>query len=182
MNLLLERSHTRPFFFFSFFFPPMGWDLRHQVLRPLLAYCIAPDDWWGWLWSNWRNEDWQGKPKYSENTCPSAILSTTNPTWPDPGSNPGRRGGKPATNRLSYGAAYTTFSYHIYYIFFPREMILVYPLPLPPISQLKWLLIVSQSVFLLKRKKPQCDCDWFVYVNVSPSLPSYDWDISLKHT
>jgi hypothetical protein len=32
-------------------------------------------------------------------------LSTTNPTWPDPGSNPGRRGGKPATNRLSYGAA-----------------------------------------------------------------------------
>jgi hypothetical protein len=32
-------------------------------------------------------------------------LSTTNPTWPDPGANPGRRGGKPATNRLSYGAA-----------------------------------------------------------------------------
>jgi hypothetical protein len=25
---------------------------------------------------------------------------------PDPGSNPGRCGGKPATNRLSYGAAY----------------------------------------------------------------------------
>jgi hypothetical protein len=24
---------------------------------------------------------------------------------PGPGSNPGRRGGKPATNRLSYGAA-----------------------------------------------------------------------------
>jgi hypothetical protein len=22
----------------------MGWDLRHQVLRPLLAYCTAPDD------------------------------------------------------------------------------------------------------------------------------------------
>jgi hypothetical protein len=39
-------------------------------------------------------------------TCPSATLSTTNPTWPDPGLNPGRRGGKPATNRLSYGAAF----------------------------------------------------------------------------
>jgi hypothetical protein len=26
--------------------------------------------------------------------------------WPDLGSNPGRWGGKPATNRLSYGAAY----------------------------------------------------------------------------
>jgi hypothetical protein len=83
----------------------VGWDLLHQVLRPLLAYCTAPDDRWGWLWSNWWNEDWQGKPKYSEKTCPSAILSTTNPTWPDPGANPGRRGGKSATNRLSYGAA-----------------------------------------------------------------------------
>jgi hypothetical protein len=32
--------------------------------------------------------------------CPSQ-----NPTWPDPDLNPGRRGGNPATNRLSYGAA-----------------------------------------------------------------------------
>jgi hypothetical protein len=65
----------------------------------------APDDRWGWLWSNWWNEVWQGKPKYSEKACPSPTLSTTNPTWPDPGSNPGLRDGKPATNRLSYGAA-----------------------------------------------------------------------------
>jgi hypothetical protein len=36
-------------------------------------------------------------------TCPSAILSTTNPTGTDPGSNPGLRGGRPATNRLSRG-------------------------------------------------------------------------------
>jgi hypothetical protein len=49
--------------------------------------------------------NWQGKPKYSEKSCPGATLSTTNPTWPDPDSNPGRSGGKPATNRLSYGAA-----------------------------------------------------------------------------
>jgi hypothetical protein len=47
----------------------------------------------------------QGKPKYSEKTCPDATLFTTNPTWPDPGLNPDRRGGKPATNRFSYGAA-----------------------------------------------------------------------------
>jgi hypothetical protein len=32
--------------------------------------------------------------------CPSP-----HPTWPDPGLNPCRRGGKPATNRLGYGAA-----------------------------------------------------------------------------
>jgi hypothetical protein len=42
---------------------------------------------------------------YSEKACPSATLSTTNPTSLDPGLNPDRRGGKPATNRLSYGAA-----------------------------------------------------------------------------
>jgi hypothetical protein len=28
-------------------------------------------------------------------------------TWPDLGSNPGRRGRKPATNRLSYGTVIT---------------------------------------------------------------------------
>jgi hypothetical protein len=65
----------------------------------------APDDRWGWLWGNRWNVNWQGKPKYSENACPSATLSTTNPTWPEPGSNPRRRGGNPATNRLSYGMA-----------------------------------------------------------------------------
>jgi hypothetical protein len=49
-----------------------------------------------------------GKLKYLEKTCPSATLSTTNPTRTDPGSNPGRRRGKSATNRLSYGAASRT--------------------------------------------------------------------------
>jgi hypothetical protein len=36
--------------------------------------------------------------------CPSQ-----NPTWPDPCLNLGLRGGKPATNRLSYGAALADF-------------------------------------------------------------------------
>ena len=43
-------------------------------------------------------------------TCPSATLSTTNPTWTDRGSNPGLRGERPATNRLSHGTAYTRIS------------------------------------------------------------------------
>jgi hypothetical protein len=34
--------------------------------------------------------------------CPSAALSTKNSIRPNPGSNPDRRVGKPATNRLSY--------------------------------------------------------------------------------
>jgi hypothetical protein len=38
-------------------------------------------------------------------TCPSVNLSTTNPTWTDPGSNPGFRGEGPTTKRLSHGTA-----------------------------------------------------------------------------
>jgi hypothetical protein len=46
----------------------------------------APDD--SWVWIIWWNKNWQGKPKYSEETCPSASLSTINCTWPgmEPGS------------------------------------------------------------------------------------------------
>jgi hypothetical protein len=39
-------------------------------------------------------------------TCPSATLSTTNPTWTDLGLNPGLRSDRPVTNRLSRGTAY----------------------------------------------------------------------------
>ena len=41
----------------------------------------------------------------SGKTCPSATLSTINPTWTDQGSNQGLRGERPATNRLSHGTA-----------------------------------------------------------------------------
>jgi hypothetical protein len=46
-----------------------------------------------------------GETEVLGENLPQRPLSTTNPTWADPGSNPGRRGGKSATNRLSYGAA-----------------------------------------------------------------------------
>jgi hypothetical protein len=38
-------------------------------------------------------------------TGPSDTLSTRNPTWIDPGANPGLRGGRPATNDPSHGTA-----------------------------------------------------------------------------
>jgi hypothetical protein len=63
----------------------------------------APDD--RWVWSIWCNENWEGKPKYSEKTCPSATLSAMNLTWPHLGRNHGRRGGKRATNRMNYDMA-----------------------------------------------------------------------------
>jgi hypothetical protein len=49
-----------------------------------------------------------GKPTTRRKTCPSATLSTTNLTWTDPGSNPGLRGERPATNCLSHGTAINT--------------------------------------------------------------------------
>jgi len=36
-------------------------------------------------------ENWRTQRK----TCPSATLSTTNPTWTDPGTNPGLCGERP---------------------------------------------------------------------------------------
>jgi hypothetical protein len=49
----------------------------------------------------------RGKPKYYKKTFPNAALSTTNPTC-CLDANPGRRGGKPASNPLNYG----TVMYH----------------------------------------------------------------------
>jgi hypothetical protein len=47
----------------------------------------------------------RGKPKYLEETCLSAILSTTNPTSFDLGSNLGHHGGKLVNSCLSYAVA-----------------------------------------------------------------------------
>jgi hypothetical protein len=52
------------------------WTGDQLVARTLLT---APG-WLTWWWSWWNKWLWQGKPKYSEKTCPDATLSTTNPT------------------------------------------------------------------------------------------------------
>jgi hypothetical protein len=103
----------------------------------------APDDIWWWLLRNWWNEDWQGKPMYSEKTCPSATFSTTNPTWLDPDLNPCRCGGKPTTNRLSYGAAYVQLSNllsKISYITIMHSVGAKYSIP--PVSLLRGIHII----------------------------------------
>jgi hypothetical protein len=75
------------------------------VLRQLWPIVQTPmideDD----FWSNWWNENWHGKPKYSEKTYPSATLSTTK-SHMTRSRAPDRSDGKPATNRLSCGAAF----------------------------------------------------------------------------
>jgi hypothetical protein len=40
-----------------------------------------------------------------ENLPQSHFCPSQNPTWPESGLNPGRCGGKPTSNRVSYGAA-----------------------------------------------------------------------------
>jgi hypothetical protein len=54
-------------------------------------------------------------------SCPSATLPTINPTWIDPGANPGLRGERPSTNHLSHGTAHCRrYSYRqfIFKLFF----------------------------------------------------------------
>jgi hypothetical protein len=43
------------------------------------------------FWSNWWNENRQGKPKYSEKNYPSTTLSNTKSHMTDPVSIPGRQ-------------------------------------------------------------------------------------------
>jgi hypothetical protein len=95
-----------------FFFNFLGWGETESTwhVGHYWPNVPAPDDRWWWLWNIWWNEDWQRKPKYSKKTCPSATLSTTNHTWRDLGSDQGSRGGKPANNCLSYGAAITVIN------------------------------------------------------------------------
>jgi hypothetical protein len=85
-------------FYFLYFLPFWaGLEPSPLLLRPLLPYRTCPDDGgWRWMWNN-RWNSWQGKPKYSEKTCRSSALSTTNPMLPDPSSIPTCNGGKPAT-------------------------------------------------------------------------------------
>jgi hypothetical protein len=83
----------------------VGWDWVSCHCDHYWPILSAPDDRWGCWWRNWWNEDWAvGNRSTRSKPDLSATLSATNLTWLDPGSKPGRRGGKPATNRLSYGA------------------------------------------------------------------------------
>jgi hypothetical protein len=82
----------------------VGWDWVHLVLRPLLAYSTSPRRYVTViveLLVEWRLA---GETEVLGEILPRATLSTS-PTWPDPSSNLGHRGEKPATNRLRFGAA-----------------------------------------------------------------------------
>jgi hypothetical protein len=59
-------------------------------------------------WNNMKRENRRTRRK----TCPSATLSTTNPTWIDPGANPSLSGERPVTTDLSHGTAFKGLKEH----------------------------------------------------------------------
>jgi hypothetical protein len=88
------------------FFPPKGGvglvPKRGYLLT--LAYYAFP------RWYEFRERQWNGiltgeKRRTRRKTCSNATLSTTNPTWIDPGADSGLHGERPATNNLSHGTA-----------------------------------------------------------------------------
>jgi hypothetical protein len=95
-----------------FLFVALVWDWLHLVRLPLFRLLYQPwmmdDDEYGAV----GGLIGRGNRSYTEKTCPTAAVSTTNPTWRDPCSNRDLRGGKPATNLLNYRTA----SVHVYKI------------------------------------------------------------------
>jgi hypothetical protein len=90
----------------SFSFFPWSWGgSSTQAWMPTYVSILRiPKMIWAWR----ATVEWyidRGKPKTRRRTCPSATLSTTNPTWIDPDANPDLRGETPATNDLSHGTA-----------------------------------------------------------------------------
>jgi hypothetical protein len=65
---------------------------------------------------HWWNDTDGGKPMYSEKTCPTATLSTTNFTWTNLKSNLGLRGEKSVTNPLENKSAFYKYIYYISHV------------------------------------------------------------------
>jgi hypothetical protein len=87
-----------------FFFPPgVGWDWVHLVCQPLF----------GLLYQPWMIDDFGavggmkiGRGHWSTRRKPAPVPLCPPQIPLDLGSNPGRCGGRPATNPLSYGTAF----------------------------------------------------------------------------
>jgi hypothetical protein len=111
LNYCHERNVTHitcsclPFYYWR---APQQMPRTHRSLEGLFISILMEHRW---------NEIYRGKPKYSgKKTCPSATLSSTNPTWTDPGLNLGLRGERPATKRLNHGTAMRSYLTHASFI------------------------------------------------------------------
>jgi hypothetical protein len=74
----------------------MSLNYRHQR-----ASCSPPAGWYMSMKPRWNDTDRVNRISWRK-TCLSANLPTTNPTWTDPGRNPGLRGERSMNNGLSH--------------------------------------------------------------------------------
>jgi hypothetical protein len=86
----------------GFYSPCTSTHSRLLCLTPM----IDEDDFWkiGGMKTGWGNRSTRRKP------TPAPLCPPQNPTWQTRSRTPDRSGGKPATNRLSYGVARPIFS------------------------------------------------------------------------
>jgi hypothetical protein len=83
--------------------PKTTWSVRlSYFLSLLLSFCLS---WYEFGERRWNYMLAGENRRTRRKTCPSATISTTNPTWIDPGVNPGLRSERPATNDMSHGMA-----------------------------------------------------------------------------
>jgi hypothetical protein len=102
----LPREWTPSTHLSCLLFLMVGWVLvpkRGCLLT--LAYYAFPR-WYEFGERRWNDILTRENRRTPRKTCPSATLSTTNPTWIDPGAKPGLRSERPATNDLSHGTAH----------------------------------------------------------------------------
>jgi hypothetical protein len=94
----------------------VGWVRpKRGCLLSTLAYYAFPR-WHEFGERRW-NDIYRAKPNNSEKNLSNATLSTTNPTWIEPGANPGLRDERPATNNLSHGTTSLYTFFHISVIY-----------------------------------------------------------------
>jgi hypothetical protein len=86
--------------------------LRHTAQPQMIHECIWSGG--GKILTGKKRGTWR-------ETCPSATLSTRNPTWTVLGANPGLREEELATNRLSFGTTHDDYWHKLYeHISLPR--------------------------------------------------------------
>jgi hypothetical protein len=90
----------KSFYYFLILFPAKvpsqkwsPWLRTEVVIMCCFVWAIAHlMGWWQMNIEQWWNDTGRGIRRNRRKTCPSTTLSSTKPTWIDPGANPGLRG------------------------------------------------------------------------------------------